>query len=303
MKKFILRILVFLGIILSFNFFLFQYSYDNYYGKYYKKPNAKYKSFLFADSHGAYLGKITQKYDVYNFSSPSESYLDIKRKLNYLIDQKYKIDTVYISLDDNLFSQSRDLSNNNDKSIIYTSKNDYSNLFIYYWDRFFKFYFPIFNTKISSFIKANTFASIISLISPKSKSVVNIHLKDWYKLEDNIKKQESLKRKDNMFSIEKSIISEKNLIEIISICKNKNIKIIGIKFPLTRSFIKEIDQIPYSPSQIFIKYKIPFLDFEKLYVKKDFYFTDQDHLNEIGGKEFVKIVFDKNNIKAYYMLK
>lgn len=294
MKKFLFKIFIFINIILICNFVLYIYSNKVYFNKYEIKPSNNFETFLFADSHGAYIGEATNKYGVFNFSSPSESYVDIKRKLNFLISEGYNVKRIFLSVDNNMISKTREISNNNDKSIYYTSNYDYSDYFSYFKDKYLNYYFPILNTKIAILLRANIFNFFLNNLS--SSNLINQKYKnnksfDWSCMSKNSQITHSVKRKKNLFSSKPSDKLKNTLTEILLICKKNKIEIVAIKFPLSKSFLSQIHDIDYNSDSIILNFKLPLIDCQKLFINNDSYFEDQDHLNEIGSEEFSKKIF------------
>ncbi|NOR45515.1 MAG: hypothetical protein GQ534_08005 [Candidatus Delongbacteria bacterium] len=76
--------------------------------------------------------------------------------------------------------------------------------------------------------------------------------------------------------------------EIVELCKQKNIEIIAIKFPLAKDYLIEVDGRNYGADAYFAKLGIKTFDFSQIYIDHDEYFANQDHLNELGGEIFAK---------------
>ena len=85
------------------------------------------------------------------------------------------------------------------------------------------------------------------------------------------------------------------LIRIIELCKENNIEIIGIQFPLSEVYFAKIGDKSFGANAIFMKNQLKVYDYRELFFKHDDFFMNQDHLNEIGSKEFVKILSKKLN--------
>lgn len=289
MRKFIFNLFIFLSLVLVFNIIVFVFANDNYYKGYKDFPDKKFHSFVIADSHGLWIDKYAEKYNVYNFSASSDSYFDMKRKINYLIDNNYKIDKIYLTVDDHTLSSYREKYNNADKSIVYTSKIDYN----YLKEKYLKYYFPIFQVKVNPLLKIyleNKTEKVLKIQDEKSNDVI------W----NNLPNKEKLLRAEERVSgqFPSMVPSEKlknTLQEIITLCKAHHIELIGLKFPVTGSYLKALNEKKYNADDIFISKGLKVLDYQSLYAEKDEVFSDQDHLNFKGGKEFVKILFEKQS--------
>ena len=84
MKKFILNIILFGLCLLLVNKTLFSIQ-KQFYLEPYGKFELKYQTYLLADSHGEPLKNFTEEYGIFNFSMGSDSYLDMLRKIKFLI--------------------------------------------------------------------------------------------------------------------------------------------------------------------------------------------------------------------------
>lgn len=283
MKKFILNLSVFLLMMFLFNIVVFIFANDNYYKGYNDFPDKKFRSFIIADSHGFALEKFSEKYGVYNFSSSSDSYLDMKRKMGYLVKNNYTIEKIYLTADGHMLSPYRDQYNNTDKSIIYTSEVNFN----YINEKYLKYYFPIFQVKVIPLFKIYLESKLKSLFHQQNK-VANIA---WRNLSENQKMKNANERISGQFPVKaKSENLEKTLLEIIKLCKENNIELIGVKFPLSASYLKLIDGKDYGAEKVFKSKGLKVVDYESVFKNREEYFGDQDHLNPKGAEEFVKIL-------------
>ena len=123
-----------------------------FYIKDYENVDLQFSSFLLADSHGTPIGDFSEEYNVHNFSGQSDSYLDMERKLNYLL-RNTDVSTIYISVDDHTLSPTRENQNNLDRSVYFTNPSDFSNYFDYFNERYLKYYLTFLNERYSLVIK------------------------------------------------------------------------------------------------------------------------------------------------------
>ncbi|KFC22774.1 hypothetical protein [Epilithonimonas lactis] len=282
MKKFISNLFIFLMIVFLFNAVVFVFANDNYYKGYKEFPNKKYHSFIMADSHGMPLDQFAEKFEVYNFSSNSDSYFDIKRKINYLIENRYKVKTIYITVDGHTLSPYRDANNNTDKSIIYTSEITPN----YIKEKYLKYYSPILQLKVNPLFRNYLEQKVENLVVGK-KDVSNDII--WSKLS----KKEQIKRSEERVAGQfptknRSQKLEKTLLEIIQLCKVNGIELIGIKFPASETYLKIVGKRNYGADQLFLSNGLKVIDYELSFINNDDYFGDQDHLNPKGGEAFVE---------------
>lgn len=287
MKKFISNLFIFLMVILFFNLVVFIFANDNYYKGYQEFPSKDFHSFIIADSHGLPLEKFSEKYNVFNFSTSSDSYLDMKRKVFYLIENDYKIDKIYLTVDNHTLSPYRENANNADKSIIYTSKIDLN----YIKERYLKYYFPIFQIKVNPLLKNYLISKVKKIFTQEKKVHDNFK---WITFSENERLKRAEERVLGQFPTpDKSEKLEKTLVEIINICKINNIELIGLKFPLSNSYIKVLEDRNYDADRVFTSHGLKVIDYQLIFKNDEGYFSDEDHLNSTGGQELTKLLLTK----------
>jgi CTP synthase (UTP-ammonia lyase) len=91
----------------------------------------------------------------------------------------------------------------------------------------------------------------------------------------------------------KSTSLQNTLLEIISLCQKNEIELIGIKFPLSNSYIELLDSMSYGADQLFISKDLKVIDLKEVFVDNPEYFANQDHINSKGSKIFTEILFEK----------
>ncbi len=281
MRKFLLNIIVFTLVLVAFNIAIFFVAQLVYYKEYRFKPTRKFKSFILSDSHGKCLKNYGEPFLIYNFSAGSESVLDMNRKLKYLIANDFEIETIYFSVDDHILSPHRIKYSNLDRSIYYSNVSEFKSYYQYLVNRFIKYYLPIFHTKVRLVIKSLLILKVKSLLFDVKDE---FKTKEWIYLLDSDRKKQALKRFKIQFSYKNS--SEEltaSFLEIINICKARNISLIGVKFPLSRNLIKVLGNSTYGADSILKANGFPVLDHKLDFVNKDEYFYDADHLNSYGG--------------------
>ncbi|WP_299274050.1 hypothetical protein [uncultured Psychroserpens sp.] len=289
MKKFIINIFYFLSILVVLNTILNHYGNELYLGSY-KEHALDFHSYLLSDSRGLPLKTHTETYGVYNFSAESDSYMDMKRKLNYLI--KYtKVDTIYLTVDDHTLSPYREGSNNLDRSIYYATQEDYPNSFQYFKDKL------LFN---------------IALLQPKKRTILKNHITSYFKSDSNQINNRAIKSWEQLSEVERladanirfeyqhpdSYNSEQlisHLEAIIKLCNDHNITLIGIQYPLTRDYLELTRNVSHGASELFTKKGLKVLDYRTIFINNNDYFSNQDHLNDKGGKELIPLLFDQQS--------
>lgn len=287
MKKFISNSLFFLSLLLLCNTIVYIAANNMYHAEYDKVPDKDFHSFLFADSYGLPLGDHTEDYDVYNFSAASDSYFDIKRKINYLIREKYTIDKVYITVDDHTLSPYRERINNKDRSIIYSSNIDFSSYSEYIKERYIKHYAVLFSPTVRSVLRLYVMEKVEAILTNTGNPKAVIF--DWESLTESERNKQAKSIKDYHFPPEgKSQTLQNTLEEIIVLGQEHGFEIIGLKYPLTDSYSRVISDLNFGADKLLASYQITVLDYSKMYIEEDKYFADPNHLNEIGGELFAR---------------
>lgn len=283
MNLFLKKTVLFLILLVLINLVIFLPT--NYYYNilYYKNISGSNKSvFLLSDSHGHSLGNYTEAYNVKNLSYPSDSYIDMYRKLRF-IHNTDSIRKVYLSVGDRLFTEYRDNSNNHERSIFLLSYSDYDNTFKFLFEQYVNRFLIYPTSKQYSFFKNMLFKKLrISKIRSKT---------DWSELTPSGKDFQASKRLKKFLFGTKSKLQIQYLESIIKFCKKNNIELILIKFPLTKEFRTNPGFEKFDFCDIPILKSLNIIDYNKIFFDNDEFFKDQDHLNNIGAEEFSKILF------------
>ena len=276
MKNFIVNVVLFGLLLLLINVVFYLVAYNRYY-KDYEKYDLNYDSYLLADSHGTPIGTQLEKYGIYNFSAASDSYFDMLIKIKYLIKHT-NLERIFITVDDHTLSPYRENTNNLERSSYFIISEDYSNVFKGIGIKLDKF-LVLLNPGIRGIIRSYFQSMVLT-----TKVSIN-----WNLLtpeEQNISAQSRFIEQFNYEN--KSEQLTETLIRIIELCKENNIEIIGIQFPLSEVYFAKIGDKSFGANAIFKKNQLKVYDYRELFFKHDDFFMNQDHLNEIGSKEFVK---------------
>lgn len=292
MKKFILNSILFLSVFLVCNTMVYFFAKDVYHEEYNKLPDKSFQSFIYADSYAMPLEDYGEEYGVYNFSTPSDSYFDIERKITYLIRNNYQINSVYLAVDNHTLSLNRKQMNNMDRSVYYSTKEDFDNSFDYIKDRYIRYYGAIFRPSIRSLLRSYLFQKTKAFI--KGESEVKSDSFEWSHLTDAQRKAEAEAIIEIQFpSEDRSEKLEKILEEIIALSKEHGFQLIGVKFPVSESYLKAMGNANYGADEVFATHGIPVLNFKRKYLDRDDFFDDPNHLNDIGGETFTKVLLAK----------
>lgn len=284
MEKFLKSAFRFTLIILVLNVIIF-FVKDLLFKEYYKYSD-KYNSYLLADSHGWKLHDYTERMGVSNFSYHSESYRDLERKLTYLIDNE-DIDTVFISVDDHTLSPYREKSNNDYKSVKYDYIKGGYNLFEYVKFKL-QYYVVIFDPNIRAIISHFFTEQALKLVKEENPQRVSIKDVPWPQMNEKQREILTEERLNEQFPSENhSEKLEESLIDIIQTCKENNITLIGIKFPLSDEYLDKLGEFSYGADSVLISHGIKVLDFKESFRNNDDYFEDPDHLNRVGANKLI----------------
>ena len=287
MKLFIRKILFFSLPIVLLNFLLIELT-DHYYHDDYKVVDYNFESYILADSRGLCLDDgILNKHGIYNFSAGSDSYQDIYRKL-MLLTRNAKPRKIFLTVDDHTLSPYRDRSNNSDRSSQFMIFHDFNSTYEFVKTRYLSQYFPIFESKSRDIIKIK-FASFINFLSIPLKN--DFEYTPWPKMTCHEKDQISYHRVYSQFKHNNySKKQNKFLNLILNACDFHDIEIVGIKFPLTSSYLKNLGSRSYSADEILKSREVDILDFRNYFVNTDNLFLNSDHLNVEGGRKLARLI-------------
>lgn len=284
MIKFMLKLTYFLLSLFAISFLFNSIIRNNYTGLY-EIVNLDFDSYLIADSHGLSIKDNLRKNEIYNFSASSDSYFDIYRKIKYLINYS-NVKRIYLTVDDHTLSPYRESANNLDRSTYYADKDEFSNNIDYVLNKLIS-NVPFFKPKSRDIVKSKI----------KSYLFVNSNVNttsDWSKLTNSQKKSSCLTRVKTQFGYKNQSSQLTNkLQEIILLCKHNNIELIGIKFPLSQTYVEILNNKNFGADNIFLENNLETWDFKDEFIMNPEYFANQDHLNEIGGYNFSNILIKK----------
>lgn len=289
MRKFIKNILTLTLIYLIVNLVVYHLLLKDLIFNEYLNLSSNSKNYVLSDSHGeAISDEQFASIGISNLSFASDSYFDIYFKVCSLINNK-EVDTLYITVDDHTLSPYREKMNNLDRSIYFGNFSDYSDFlpmsrFQFIINRSIGMYLPLIDTKKSMLI----YETLKSSLKLKKNNTTKEN--QW--AETTSKKTKIHQRKELQFK-EKNASKKltKCLLQIIDICNKNNVVLIGLKFPITTAYSKEIKELSYNPDKIMNNHGLMVIDLKDGF--KDQLFKDQDHLNELGSIFFIKQLSSK----------
>lgn len=80
---------------------------------------------------------------------------------------------------------------------------------------------------------------------------------------------------------------EESLLNIIELCEENDITLIGIKFPLASEYSDLIGGKSYGADSILAVNKIIVYDFRDIFHNNDNFFEDSDHINSVGAQKLI----------------
>src|SRR5690606_38088523 len=179
--------------------------------------------------------------------------------------------------------------NNLDRSAYYANREDFSSYQEFIYHKYLKYYCVFLNDRYSLVIKnfiQNELFDFSKWGGKRSKS-------SWENLSILEQKEISRDRINNYFELSSpSTVMSEALQRIIAICIAKDIELIGLKFPLTKTYVEILEDESYRADVVLMSHDLPVIDFDSLFLEQDSLFRDMDHLDIGGGEKFVDILFD-----------
>lgn len=290
---FIFSIIFVLTNILTYNFITKGLLYDKYE---FEISNIKQSNFIFSDSHGWALTnnfpkgkKMLSDMNFQNLSYGSDSYFDIYFKLEYLIKNNVKIDTIFVSVDDHMLSPYRNGTNNRNRSIVYSDYESYNHFFPlskpeYFLRKYLIRFLPLTQTSNSKLLR-EYFKRNFDIQKEKIPED-----DQWGQLSNEERVLYSKRRKEILFPEKMTSLKLKNcLLQIIELSSANNINVIGLKFPIAQSFQSVIDGNNFGADRVLKSKGLNIINLESAIVNEKL-FKNQDHLNNEGVIYFLNLL-------------
>lgn len=228
---------------------------------------------------------------VKNFSSSGESYFYTYQKLKKMLLVNKNIKTVLVSF-----------SNNQTEVLM----NEWT-----YGDKYLKNFYPKYNFIMDSddvsMVLKNNFTGYISSEHQSFLNNADMVLKSSYNLLSDRKwgsflylkrnKIDSLNKTDTIKKMHLNRVTDYSklnidyLKKIVTLCKEKKVKIALVRMPLYTSYFKTKNEILFQRIRKEYFSDVPFLDFHSVSFNDD-EFGDYDHLNYKGAKKFSLLLDD-----------
>lgn len=295
MKTFITKLGLAGIVLLIMNLFLYRHINKHYIAEYLENDTS-YEQYLLADSHGGPLSTIAEDYGVYNFSYPSDSYIDMERKLDFLV-KNTSVKKVYITVDPHSLSPYRFTLNNKARSVFYSSRNNFESAWEYFEKKNLQSRVVFVNGDYINFLKEKWQSQLFDGPVAVAPSPV---VSTWADVPYDTKVQLSDKKVEKLFSY-KSTSEQlvKSLENMIALCKKENIQLIGVRFPYSPLLTEKIGDKGFDVDSVFMKNDLLVLDYtdHRLW-DVDENFADENHLTYKGGALLAEFLFDnKTNLQ------
>lgn len=280
MKRFLLNIAHFSCYLILLNFLCWWVVKEIYFDPY-VNFDPSYDTYLLADSHGDMLGDKTEANGIFNFSAPSDSYEDMLRKVNYLIANS-EVKKIILTVDDHTLTNYRETNNNLDRSVIYASHEDFASPYDQFTQQYIQYYVPLLNGKSRD--------ALWMFMKRKLMGVGSVQ-KSWAEKSPDERAKRANDRYDLHYAgSEQSERMKQALLEIISVCKQHNIELLGLKFPLSFEMLELMEGKGYEAYNLLYENQVDLLDLTTAFIGTDDYFRDQDHVNEAGAEALIPLL-------------
>lgn len=250
---------------------------DNYYTKI-RHFDKKIDTVIVSDSHGTSLDDdILKNVGIKNLSFASDSYLDMYRKLSYLLRQN-DIEAVIISADRHTLSPYRNRLNNSSLSEGIPLRSGYMGSLLHF--------IPFFDVRAQR--SFNHY-----LVTHLHLFIRNLFLNNNEDEKEQIDSwsEDIEERVEEQFSYSDPSQSMKEyLLDIIQLCNDKDIELLGIRYPLSKDFLLSLNGKDYGAKEILNDHGIKVLDYEEVFLDKKTMFKDPDHVTRDGGSVLSKII-------------
>ncbi len=288
MKGFLRNTMWYLAGLLAINLVLYQIFFKpNLYEKYLQslsqlKSEKHIPVLVLGDSHANAIPADYWPNPVFKrFCYPSDSYFDMYNKISYCIRRGIQIDRILLIADDHVVSDYRTRANNIETSILLSTFRTYKELLNfnraqYLYMRYVKRYVPM--------MEASNSLLLYNFLEARMRTREYHYVeKQWAAYTPQEQEQSIQSRVKSQYApAAKSLLACTD--SILSMCRQHQIPVTGIVYPLSSRYRNRVDQMDYpSVSQRFLASGVPVLNFRS-YFSDDRYFFDQDHVNDAGAK-------------------
>ena len=282
MKKFIKNGFKLFLIVMVINIALLLLVTPGYFSPY-QKYKLDFQTYILADSHGLAINDYAEEFGIFNFSAASDSYGDMRRKFQFLVENS-EVEQVILTVDDHILSPYRDRHNNNDRSVVYLSASELTSDYSLSKE-WIQRYFVLLNSKVRDYLMSFLKSKIKSVLKGSKKSNIN-----WADMTLTARQSIAQKRYALQFNYSQySNIMRNHFREIVEICKKNNIEVVGMRYPLSKVYLELVED-DQEVLKLADDLQIRILDFKDVFKDKPEYFLNQDHLNRQGGKALADLI-------------
>lgn len=220
-----------------------------------------------------------------NIAYGSDNFSDMYLKLYYILDKNINLDTCLLEMDDHLFSSYRDRTNNYYRSFFFSDYNVFRRVyntgrFEYLVRKYILTFYPLINRNNSKIFRDYIFPYLNEKMKKEST---------WNDLTADERMVESERRAKQLFGNNMISKVQMNAFQkIVELCKENEIVLVGIKYPIDESFKSSENKIGFvAPTNLNTSVE-RIVDLESFFFNNLEYMANQDHINDKG----VSIVMD-----------
>lgn len=284
MKRFIVHSLFFAVILLVINATLLDFATDTYFRSY-ETVRLDYTGYLLGDSHAVVLTDFLELSGAYNFGKGSDSYEDMFLKAHYLV-KRSPVKLLIVSADDHTLSLYREHKNNADRSVFFSTPSTFGSPVDWFNRRYVARYIVLLNPKVRDILRSRIKALLRGNKNPQDRERVI-----WSDLSPEQRASMTQERIKEQFPDAKSSFrNETALNAILSLCAERRITVIGVKYPLTEEYTSASRGLSYGADEVFARHGVPVLDYTHAFKENPEFFKDPDHLNVYGAERFSEIL-------------
>ncbi|MGD9210285.1 MAG: hypothetical protein PVI90_05890 [Desulfobacteraceae bacterium] len=259
------------------------------------------KVLIIGDSHPGVLKNNMLNKVTYNVASGGDGLKESYLKLKYILERSQTIEVVFLTSDAQMFSTRRVQSSNaaflHKYSLLLNEMNVYKNSYLSVIVQM----VPFFNDSYIEYINKD----LQNIISDNKKQVtLNQTLRDdeflWstdFTPLQRVKRAVETGKKDHTGVMENEILL-KYYNKIITLCKKKNIRVIGVRFPAMKEYFEQLSPQKNHQLEAFLK-GLPFekiLDYRNFTQNPELY-NNEDHLNRDGALQLLRKMEKDTGIK------
>lgn len=250
---------------------------------------------IVGDLHAGMIEQAWLDDRFYNLGTASDSMNEIYIKIAYAVKHDPHFKYLLLTADFHILSKYRDAFNNKAYIKPFASPEDYE--FVYGepystdWvgDRLSRY--PLFDYNVYVTGRESLIGRVKALI--KGKKYVESKNKQWIEHPPKERERRAAERAQIHLT---RIITEENrqrYLDIIDLCRRHNITVIGLRYPLSAEYRREMEDYDLTPlTNLYAKIGYDrFLDYSRLFDDPR-YFQDMDHLNEEGVKRFLRRLYE-----------